>query len=244
MSALSTPLEAVIDPVGAIPRAIDERRWGAAVLLVAILTALSGVAVALKVDPSGPVLAKLAMTGELGKATEREVDEAIEQAQRVAIVASVAKGVFVVPLVVLLIAVALKITAWLTGKKAPFAACFTAAALSMLPVALFHLVELVSALRQSTLSPAMAEALVPTSLAALKPGAPPKWLRVYGALDVVNLWSALVLGLGFAAATKWKPWRGAALGVFLYVLFAGAFLIGLPGLMAQGPGGGPGMGGP
>jgi hypothetical protein len=185
------------------------------------------------------------MKGELSKATEREVEEEIQQAERVAIVGSVAKGVFVVPLMVLLLAVVLKITAWLTGKKALFAACFTAAALAMLPVALFHLIELVSALRQSALSPRMAEALVPTSLAAFKGGLSPKLKSVYGALDVVNLWSAVLLGLGFAAATKWKPWRGALLGVVLYALFAGAFMIGLPGLMAQGPGGPPpGMGGP
>ncbi|MEW5737662.1 MAG: YIP1 family protein [Myxococcota bacterium] len=243
MQALA-PLKAVIDPVGVIPKAIEERRWVAAVLVLALCTALSGVAVALKVDASRTVIPKMEMSGELAKATEREVEEEIEQAQRVAIVSSVAKGVFVTPLMVLLIAVALKFTSWLLGKKALFVACFTAAALALLPVAVFHAVEFFAALRQDTLSPRMAEALVPTSVAQLKGDGPPKLQRVLGTLDVVNLWSALLLGLGFAAATKGKPWRGALVGVALYALFAGAFLIGLPGLMANGPGGGPpGMGG-
>ncbi|MCC6334129.1 MAG: YIP1 family protein [Myxococcales bacterium] len=245
MQALSTPLKAVIDPVGAIPRAVEERRWVAAVLVLAVCTALSGVTLALKVDASRAVISKMQMSGELMKATEREVEEEIQQAQRVAIVSSVAKGLFVVPLVVLLIAAALKFTSWLLGKKALFVACFTAAALALLPVAVLHAVEFFAALRQESLSPRMAEALVPTSLAQLKGAGPPKLQRLYGALDIVNLWSALLLGLGFAAATKWKPWRGALLGVVLYALFAGAFLIGLPGMMANGPGGGPpGMGGP
>lgn len=240
MQALLTPLKAVIDPVGTIPRAIEERRWVVALLLLSVFTALSGVALALKVDASRTVIPKMQMTGELAKATEREVEEQIEQAERVGIVSSVAKGVFVAPLWVLLIAVALKLTAWLLGKKATFVACFTAAALSLLPVALLHAIELVAALRQASLSPKMAEVLVPTSLAALKGGGPPKLQRVFGALDVVNLWSALLLGLGFAAATRWKAWKGALLGVVLYALFAGAVLIGLPGMMANGPG----MGGP
>lgn len=242
MQALTMPLKAVVDPVGTIPRAIDQRRWLAPMLILALFTALSGVAVAMKVDASRLVLPKMEMTGELAKATEREVEEEIQQAQRVAIVSSVAKGVFVTPLWVLLLAVALKVTAWLLGRKATFIACFTAAALSLLPVALFHGIELVSALRQDTLSPKMAELLVPSSLAAFKAGGPPKLERVFRAIDIINLWSALLLGLGFSAATKWSPWKGALLGLFLYVLFAGAFLIGVPGMMANGPGG-PGMGG-
>jgi len=154
------------------------------VVLASVLTALSGAAVAMKVDPSAAVIGKLSAAGELAKASEREIGEAIEQAQRVALVAGVA-------------------------------------------------------LRQGVLTPAMAEALVPTALSAFKAVEAP-WSRVLGAADLVNLWSALVLGLGFASASRWSPGRGALFGVLLYVLFAGAFLIGLPGLMA----GASGMGGP
>jgi hypothetical protein len=242
MQALTMPLKAVVDPVGTIPRAVEQRRWLAPLLLLSLFTALSGVAVASRVDASRIVLPEMERTGELAKATEREVAEAIEQAQRVAIVGSVAKGVFVTPLAVLLLAVALEVTAWLVGRKAPFSACFTAAALSLLPVALFHAIEFVSVLRQDTLSPKMAELLVPSSLAAFTTGGPPRLERVFRAIDVINVWSALLLGVGFSAATKWSPWKGALLGLFLYVLFAGAFLIGVPGLMAGGAGG-PGLGG-
>lgn len=245
MRSLVTPLKALIDPLGAIPRAVEERRWVAALVALMLCTAVSGVAVALKVDLSRTVISKMERSGELAKATEREVEEAIEQAKRVAIVASVAKGVFVAPVAVLLVGGVLQFAAWLLGKKAPFAACTTAAALALLPVAVFHAVEFFAALRQDALSQQMAEALVPTSLAQLRNGLAPAEQRVMATLDIVNLWSALLLGLGFAAATKWTPWRGALFGVVLYALFAGAFLIGLPGLMANGPGGGPpGMGGP
>jgi hypothetical protein len=241
ITALLTPLQVLLEPVGSIPRAVEQRRWLAPMLLVALLTALAGVAVSSKLDMARVVLPKLQMAGELGNATEREVEEAIEQAQRVAVVVSVARGVFLTPLWLLALSVALKLSGWLLGRRATFVACFTAAALAMLPVALLHGIELVAALRQDVLSPKMAEVLVPTSLAALRPGGPPGMARILGALDVINLWSALLLGLGFAGASKWSPWKGAALGVFLYALFAGAFLVGVPGLMAGSMG--PGMGG-
>ena len=37
--------------------------------------------------------------------------------------------------------------------------------------------------------------------------------------------------LRFAAATKVTPWRGVLLGLFLYLLYAAAILVGLPGLL-------------
>ncbi|MBS1153791.1 MAG: hypothetical protein H6Q89_5489, partial [Myxococcaceae bacterium] len=40
-------------------------------------------------------------------------------------------------------------------------------------------------------------------------------------------------GLGFAAATKLSPWRGVLLGLLLYVLFAAAILVGLPGMIGE-----------
>jgi hypothetical protein len=242
MDALFLPLRALLDPVGAVPRAVEARRWFVALSLACLSTAASGAVIALKLDASRVVIPKMMMSGELMKASEREISEAIEQAQRVALVGGIAKGLLLVPLLVLLLAVVLKITAWLIGKKALFVEAFTVAALTMLPLAVLNLIQLVVAANQVALTPTMVEALVPTSLAALLE-ASPKLMRVYGAVDLFNVWAALVMGLGFAASTKWSLWKGALFGLFLYVLFACAFLIGGPGL-AAGMGGPPGgMGG-
>jgi hypothetical protein len=242
METVLVPLRTLIDPVGAVPLAVAGRRWLVALLLLSVLTAASGALVALRLDTSRLVLPKLEASGELMKASEREVSEKIDEAQRVALVAGVAKGVLVMPLVVLLLAVVLRLTAWLLARRALFADLFTVAAIALLPVALFHGLEALAALRLELITPAMATALVPSSLGALL-GEPssPGLARVYAAVDLVNVWAALLLGLGFAAASKWHPAKGAALGLFLYVLFAAAFLVGLPGLTP--PGGGPPGGG-
>jgi hypothetical protein len=240
MDSLTLPLRTVIDPVGAIPRAVEQRRWLTAVLLVSVLTALSGAAVGARLDASRAVIPEMAKSGELAKASEREISEAVDQRQRVSLVSGVAKGAFLVPLMVLGLGVVLKLAAWLLGKKALFIECFTAAALAMLPVALLRALELAVALKNPVLTPAMTQALVPSALGALVDAGSPGLARVLKAVDLVNIWSSLMLGLGFAAATRWAPWKGALFGLLLYVLFASAFLVGLPGLSSGGP---PPMGG-
>jgi hypothetical protein len=236
MDSISLSLKTLVDPVGALPRAVEARKWLLPLMLVSALTAASGVAMAVKIDASRLVIPKMQMSGELAKASEREIDESVQQAQRVGIVAGVAKGLFVMPLAVLLLAVVVKLASWLLGRKVLFGACFTAAALATLPVAVLHGIEAVSALRQVGLTPAGAASLVPTSLAYFFPDAGPKLGRLYQSLDFINLWGALMLGLAWGAGAKVKPWQGALFGLGLYVLFACAFLIGGPGL-AQGMGG-------
>jgi hypothetical protein len=238
MEALTLPLRALLDPVGAVPQLVEKRRWLVPVLLIAVLTAAAGAVIALRLDASRVVIPKMQMTGELMKASEREVNEAIEQAERVALVGGIAKGLLLMPMLVLLLSVALKISAWLIGRKALFADLFTVAALTMLPVALFHGIEVVAALKLDVITPKVAETLVPSSVAAFFAKASPGLLRVYKAIDFINIWASLLMGLGFAAASKWSPWKGALFGLFLYVLFAAAFFVGLPGLLpAEGMGG-------
>lgn len=237
MEALTLPLRALLDPVGAIPRAVESRRWLVPLLLVAVLTAAAGAVIALRLDAARLVIPKLAMSGELMKASEREVDEAIEQAQRVALVGGIAKGLMLMPLLVLLLSVVLKITAWLIGRKALFADLFTVAALTMLPVAVFHGIEVLAALQLEVITPRVAESLVPSSLADVLQDAGPRLERVYTSIDLINIWASLLMGLGFAAASKWSPWKGALFGFFLYVLFAAAFFVGLPGLSPPDGGG-------
>ncbi len=239
MESLTLPLRTLLDPLGAIPRAVEARRWLWPLLLVAVLTATAGALIALRLDASRLVIPKMQMSGELLKASEREVNEAVEQAQRVALVGNIAKGLLLMPLLMLLLGVVLKFAAWLLGRKALFIDLFTVATLTMLPIGVFHAAEGLAAMQLEVITPRLAESLIPSSVASVKAFTAPKLMGVYRALDFFNIWAALVMGLGFAAASKWSPAKGATFGLFLYVLFAAAFYVGLPGLIpAEGFGGG------
>ncbi len=229
-------LQALLDPVAFVPKAVEGRRWALPLLLLCAAVSFSGLAFASRLDASAAVLKKMEASGELQKASERELNEEVQQAQRIALVAGAAKGVFVMPLVLLLVAVALKIAAWLAGKKLVFAEAFTVAAIAFLPIAVFHVLYGVVALKQPVVTASMAQDLLPSSLAGLVPPEAVKLGRALRQVDFFNVWSAVLLGLGFAKGTKLHPSRGLALGLVLYLMLS-AVLVGLPGLAP--PGGGP-----
>lgn len=224
----------MVDPLGAVPGVVAARRFGLALVLCSICVAASGAAVALRMDVEPQVIAGLADSGELAKKSERELAEAVEQAQRVGLVAGTAKGLLV-PLGALFLALGLSLLGWLLGRKATFATYFTVAVLGLLPVGVFHVLLAAAAWRQPVLSPALAQALLPTSLGALWPDAHGALARAYRAVDAINLWSAALVGLGLAAAFKLSRPAGLALGLASYALVGAALLVGLPGLASGGP---------
>jgi hypothetical protein len=231
------PARALFDPVEGAPAAVENRRWFWPVLALALACALSGAATAARYDASTKVVAELTEAGELTRTTETQIAEKVQTAERVKLVAGVAKGVFLMPLFVLAIAVALKLAGWLFGTKAPFVQCFTAAAIALMPIALYHAILALCAYRSLGLTEAQAAALVPSSLAAFASTAPPKILRLLGAVDFFNLWSVVLLGFGFSAASGMRRHRAVILAFVLYAMFVGVVQVGLPAMSQGGPGG-------
>ena len=229
MTSLSLPAKALVDPVDGVAAAVEGRRWALPMVALALCASLAGAAGALRWDPTSTVVSEMAEKGELARASEREVQDGIQQAGRIRLVAGISGGV-TTPLTLLFIAVALKLAAWLLGAKAPFGKCFTAAAVAMLPIALYHLLFAVVAFHQLGVTLAQAKTLVPSSLLALSPDAAPKLARFLGAVDFFSLWSAALLGLGFAQAAEMKKGRALVVGFVLYAMYAAVFLVALPGL--------------
>lgn len=227
MVSVVQPAKVLIDPVDAVPVAIEGRRWVVPLLALMVLTALSGAAFALKLDPSLEVISQLELTGQLKAMPEAEVVEKITMAQRLALVTGVAKGLFAMPFFVLLLAAALKFAAWLFDRPVKFGQAFTVSALSFLPVALFHGIFALAAFASRGVARGDEGALVPSSLAALGLSAGPKLERLLPAIDFFNLWAVGLLGLGFAAASGMKRRCALAWVVFMYALFVGVTTLGI-----------------
>lgn len=226
LTSIALSARTYLDPVSAVPAAVAQRRWVVPLLWVMLTGAVAGAAIADKLDTAKDVLPKMAEKGDLQKASEREIAEEIEQSQRIALVLGVARAVFGLPLAVLAIAVAVKLFAWLLGRKSEFGALVSVAAIALLPFGIHALLSAVVALKQDVIAPNQVGRLMVTSLQPL--------FKHGNVFDFFNLWSAALLGLGIAAATKVKPWRGLLDGLLLYALFAAAVLVGLPGLMGDG----------
>lgn len=246
MTSLALPARVLVDPVDGPGPVVAARRWLWPLLLLCFSVAASGVAFAVRWDPTPVVLRQQqAGPGAGAQTTESELEEEIQTTSRKALVGGIMKGVVGMPAFVLLVAAALWLAGWLFEARAPFLALFTAAAVAMLPIALAHLIQAVCALAQHELSLMRAATLVPSSLGAL-PGLSPKLRRVLGAVDLFRLWSVVMLGMGFSAATGMKRWKALVLVLGLYVMFAGVVDVGLPGMAeasAAGGRGGPRGGG-
>jgi hypothetical protein len=236
MSSLVQPARVLVDPLDATGAAVEARRWFWPLLILIVCVSASGTAFSLRWDAGPAVVQELQKTGRLSQLTETEISDEIQTASRKALVGGIAKGVFVMPLLTVLLAAVLWLSAWLFDTSAPFGRFMSVAALAMLPIALYHLVFTVCALAQHAMTQERAQELVPASLAALR-GLTPKMKKVLGAVDFFNLWSVGLMGLGFSAATGMRRSRALLLCLTLYLLFVGVFSIGLPVLMAGAPGG-------
>jgi hypothetical protein len=244
MGTLKT-LAAPFDPLKALPEAVAARAWVAPLLVTMGLTALGSATLASRVDPSSAVYAKLEASGELSKLTDRELSEQLDLARRIGIVGGVAKGLFGVPLV----ALASAFGAWLFGRlvtlRLRFVEAVTVVSLALLPMAYGSGATLAAALRQTTLSPRTAKALVPSALVVAPPDGPPapsRWkagtrAQLASLVDFFHLWSALVFGFGLASATGRSRWLLVPAGAALCLVVLGAALVGVPGLLE--PAGGP-----
>jgi hypothetical protein len=231
---------APFDPLTEAARAISARAWGWLVVGVMLATALGGAALASRVDHAPPVRAKLERAGELGKVTDRELSEQIEQARRVGIVGGVAKGVLGVPVLALLGAAATWLVVRLFGARTDFSGAFTAVALTLAPLGVEQALTLAAALRQPSLAAVSTASLVPSSLAqVVKAPAVPGWKpaaaeRLLGLVDFFHLWRALLFGVGlFVLLGARRRWP-VPVGALLYVLVVAALTVGLPGLLESG----------
>ncbi|MFL5343949.1 MAG: YIP1 family protein [Hyalangium sp.] len=238
MTSLAQPARVLVDPLDGMGAAIEARRWVWPLLLLCLSVSLSGTAFALRWDAAPATIQKLETSGDISRYSESELADEIQTTSRKALVGGIAKGVFLMPLMVLVLAAVLWFAAWLFGTPAAFGRMMTVAAIAMLPIALYHFIFAGCAAAQFSMTEARVETLVPSSLAALGEWSP-KLQKVMGALDFFKLWSVGLLGLGFSSATGMRRSRALLLAVVLYAMYVGIFAIGLP---AMGGGhGGPGM---
>jgi hypothetical protein len=229
------PLLVLFDPVDALPRAAVSKKWVLPLVLIIAMTAVAGGVTGFRTDAGRAVVAEMESSGELAKASEREIQEKTEQAQRVGIVSGVAKGVFGIPLLALSLATALLFVSWIVGRKIDFHTSFSVVVLALLPVALVKGVEIITVSRLPMLEPDALKALVPTSMASWAVLGSSKWARLVSAFDVVHLWVGVLVGIGYGAATKWSRARAIPFAMSLYGLFAVAASV---GLSSAGPTGG------
>jgi hypothetical protein len=218
------------NPAEGVPAAVEARKALWPVVFLCLATAFGGAAFALRWNAAPSIVKGLEMSGQLKGMPEADLADQIQQAQRLKLVTAIAGGLVTPVLVVLGIAIALSLLAWLLGKKGPFNGFFAAAAVGMLPVALARFLYGLVALVQTSLSEDRAATLLPSSLAFVFHPQSPKLMRLFSSLDFFQLWAALLIGVGFAAVVGMRRRQGLVVGAALFVVQLCVFGLGLPGL--------------
>jgi hypothetical protein len=178
---------------------------------------LLGAATAYRVDARSSTLRKLEMSGQLQTMSDRQVADETHNAERVAEVASVAKGVVGAPLQLGSASIALLALTWFLRGRVKGNAVVPVAATTLLPGALANLLDAVSAFRHEALPPEGVP-LVPRTLGAILPffGHPlmDPWLKLSNAVDFFSLWAAVMMAFGVAAVGQ-IPKRRALPGTLI-----------------------------
>jgi hypothetical protein len=231
MFGLSSTLRVLVDPWAGIRPFLEGGRWAAAVVLLCLGTGLAGTAVGLRWNAAPAVAAELREEGELSKISEQEFQELVARKQRTKLVAGVADGLFGVPFRLGALALALTLVAWLMGRSLPLGKAWQLAALAAMPVAIAHFSLATAVFRQGTLELKQVEDLLPSHLGAWLHAEGPR-AELYRAVDLFQLWTVGLMGLGFSEGTGLSRARGLLLALFLFALYVGAFRVGVPGLLA------------
>lgn len=212
-----SPLALLFAPDRAMERhaKVGRARWF--FLFAWLCSILLAGAVAYRVDARSSTLRKLEMSGQLQSMSDRQIADETRSAERVSMVATIAKGVVGVPVELGLTCASIVALCWFFRGRVRGRAVLPVAATTLTPVAIANLVDAVTAFRHTALPPEGVP-LAPRSLSAIslildRPLMDP-WLKLGNALDVFSLWSAVMLGYGVAAVGQ-IPRRTAILGTLI-----------------------------
>jgi hypothetical protein len=212
-----SPLALLFAPDRAMERQakVGRARWF--FLFAWLCSLLLAGAIAYRVDARSSTLRKLEMSGQLQGMSERQIAEDTRSAERVSMVATLAKGAVGVPVRLGLACASILALCWFFRGRVKGSAVLPVAATTLIPTAIADLVDAVTAFRHTALPPEGVP-LAPRSLSALlllldRPLMGP-WLKLGHALDFFSLWSAAMLAYGVAAVGQ-VPRRTALVGTLI-----------------------------
>jgi hypothetical protein len=169
-----------------------------------------------RIDATSATLRKLEQGGQLTTMSERQIEDETKSAERLFQVKAVAGGVLDAPVFLLLDGLGVLVLVWFLRGKVKGRAVFPVAAVTLLPGAIAHALDGITALRQASL-PLEGARLAPHNLADVLAvfGHPLTGaaLKLGNAFDFFSLWAAVLMAFGVAAAGE-VPTRRALIGTF------------------------------
>jgi len=237
----SVVVRTLLAPGRGLAEAIGRRRVATALGVATLVSIVFAGVLAPRLDYDAVVARKLARATpeaetEAVELTQHQREEAVATARKLGNVSTWTAAALWPSVAALLAAAALFVGFRVAGTKPAFKETFAAVAHGMMPVWLAPLLAIPAVVVRGTLTPDEVPRLLPSSLAALVPAAPPPLLAALGALDLFSLWALALVALGMARASGASRRRALAVTTVLFVAYVALLQISLPALLAGGPG--------
>jgi Yip1 domain len=234
-------LRTLADPVRGLAEAVGRRRV-ATVLGVSTLALLVFTAVVTpRIDYEAQAAAELSRGPGAADVTQHQREAAAATARKLGYVGNATLALLTPSVGAALAAAFLWLGFRVAGTRPGYKETFAAMAHGQLPAFLAPLLSIPAVLSRGLVGADDAKRLLPSSLAALFPSAPPPLAAALGAADLFTLWAVVLVALGMSRASGASRRRAFTVTIVLFLAYVALVQVVPAALFAVGPGprGGP-----
>jgi hypothetical protein len=229
MSADSLAQSPLLHPRTHLPRAAEERRYWVPLLFATAAALLFSIVAVPRIDFERAAADALDRSEEAAQMSPHDRELKLEQARKVAALASYSGAAFGTALAALLGAFWVWMAFKVVGAKPGFAQTFTVMCWALLPGAIESLLAVPALLVRGTLMPEQLGALLPSNLGILFPaGAKGPLASFLGAVDLFSLWAVWLVAAGMAGVARVSIRRSLVTVTDLWLAYVAVFRVALP----------------
>lgn len=232
----------LVHPARGLVEAVGRRRVATALGVATLASLLYAAVLVPRLDYEAVASAKLERGGpQAAEVTPHQREEAVATARKLGHVSGWSGAALGPALAALAAAAFLFLGFRVAGTRPAFKETFAATVHGMMPAFLAPLLAIPAIVARGVIAPGDAPRLLPSSLAALFPSAPPPVAGALSSLDLFTLWALGLVSLGMARASGASRLRAFTVTLVLFASYVALVKVAGPALLAGGPGprGGP-----
>lgn len=231
MSADRLAQSPLLHPSTMLPRVAEQRQYWVPLLLATAAALVFSIVAVPRIDFERAAADALDRTEGAAQMTPHDREVKIEQARKVAALASYTGAAFGTGLSALIAAFGVFLAFRVVGQKPGFAPTFTVLCWALLPGAIESILSVPALLVRGTIPVEQLPALFPANLGTFLPaGAEGPLASFLGAVDLFSLWSVWLVAMGMAGVAQVSRRRAVVTTVVLWLAYVAVFRVALPTL--------------
>lgn len=231
MSADGFAQSPLFHPTKELPRAAEQRQYWVPLLLATAAALLFSIVGVPRIDFERAAADAIDRSEGAAQMTPHDREVKIDQARKVAALASYAGAAFGTGLSALLGALVVWLAFKVVGSNPGFPQTFTVMCWALLPGAIESLLSIPALLMRKTIPVEQLAAIFPANLGTLLPvGSDGPLAHLLGAVDLFSLWALWLVAVGMAGVAKVSGRRALVTMIVLWLAYVAVFRVALPTL--------------